>query len=308
MKKALVVKSTGNIYKIKIEETNEILEARLLGKLRLKDIKNTNPLVVGDYIRFSYDKDNRVIIEDILPRKNYIIRKSVNLSRQNHIIASNIDQCILVCTILHPEISFVFIDRFLVISEAFNIETVIVFNKIDLLDKEADREYLDYSNKLYSNVGYKTLEVSCDKKEGIEELKELLKDKKSLISGNSGVGKSTIINTLNPNFSLKTQKISDYYKKGRHTTTFSELFEWDFGGYIIDTPGVKSFGIIDDIGKEEVKDYFREFFKKSNLCKYYNCTHTREPNCAIIEAMKKGEISKTRYNSYLSILEEIGQR
>ncbi len=298
--RGVVVKSTGSWYSVRMED-GEIWSCRIKGRFRTKGIKTTNPVAVGDRVAVERQAGEGVIY-DILDRKNYIIRKSTNLSRQAHIIAANVDQAILVTTLKHPEVSTVFIDRFLVSVEAYNIPAVLIFNKIDLCDEE-DRWLLRALVDVYRNVGYTCLAVSAETGEGVEEVKQLLQDKVSVFSGQSGVGKSSLINRIEPELTLKTAKISEMHDTGKHTTTFAEMFELSFGGYIVDTPGIRAFGLV-HMEKNEISHYFPEIFKYAEDCRYYNCTHIHEPGCAVLEAVKEGKISETRYFSYVSMFEE----
>ena len=297
----IIVKSTGSWYEVKNEEGSRI-KARLKGKFRIKGIKSTNPVAVGDYVLYEKEGDEAVIF-DIKDRKNYIIRKSINLSKQVQIIAANVDQLFLIVTIENPITTLGFVDRFLVGAEAYGISTVLVFNKIDVLETEVQKEKLkDWISK-YESVGYECLQVSAEHSIGLEALKDRMKDKVSIFSGNSGVGKSTLINKLDNNLDLRVNKISDYHKAGQHTTTFAELFELEFGGDIIDTPGIKGFGNV-EIEKEELAHFFPEMRALMNECKFNNCVHINEPQCAIKEAVVNGDIKESRYNNYLSIYHE----
>lgn len=299
----LVYKSTGSWYTVKTEE-GTFYECRIKGKFRIKGIKSTNPVAVGDMVDFDLDETSDTttgLIHNIQERKNYIIRKSVNLSKQVHIIASNIDKVFLLVTINNPPTTTSFIDRFLVTAEAYGIEAILVFNKIDTFDDAMLDEQL-YLQYVYSNIGYKCLRVSSTQQKGIEELKAEMKDNVSMFSGHSGVGKSTLINTLQPNLNLKTKEISEQHSQGQHTTTFAEMFDLDFGAKIIDTPGIRGFGIV-DMEKEEIGDYFPEFFALKDQCKFNNCLHKEEPHCAVKEALDNDEIAWSRYNSYLQMLE-----
>ena len=285
-----------------VKRTNgEIIEARIRGKLRTKGLRTTNPVAVGDIVSLEKNEDNFVITE-IGERRNYIIRKSTNLSKEAHIIASNVDQTLLIATINHPVTSAVFIDRILATTEAYNIPAILVFNKSDLYDN-TDREKATELITIYSEIGYRCLQVSAVTGQNITELRELLKDKVTVLSGMSGVGKSTLINCIEPQLQLKTASISDSHDTGKHTTTFAEMFPLNEGGYIVDTPGVRSFGII-DMEKEEISHFFPEIFRVSEHCRFYNCTHIHEPGCAVIEAVQNGRISESRYWSYLSMMEE----
>lgn len=298
----LVTKSTGSWYVLKNQEGIEY-QARIRGKFRIQGIKHTNPVAVGDWVIFSLDKDNIAVIEKIKERKNYIIRRSVNLSKKTHIIASNVDLAVLIATIDHPKTSTGFIDRFLATAEAYHIPALLVFNKIDLLTQQ-DLSQLDFLKKLYQKINYPVLCVSALNKENLEELKLLLKGKKSVISGHSGVGKSTLVNALYPSLNLKTKEVSDFNKKGQHTTTFAQMYEWPFGGYIIDTPGIKEFGLV-DFEKEELQGCFPEILEASESCKFNNCLHLNEPKCAVKKAVENGEIAESRFESYLTFLNEI---
>lgn len=300
MEKGIVIKSTGSWYSVK-RTNGETIEARIRGKLRTKGLRTTNPVAVGDIVSLEKNEDNFVITE-IEERRNYIIRKSTNLSKEAHIIASNVDQALLIATINHPVTSAVFIDRILATTEAYNIPAILVFNKSDLYDN-TDREKLTELVKIYSEIGYRCLQVSAVTGQNITELRELLKDKVTVLSGMSGVGKSTLINCIEPQLQLKTASISDSHDTGKHTTTFAEMFPLSEGGYIVDTPGVRSFGII-DMEKEEISHFFPEIFRLSEHCRFYNCTHIHEPGCAVIEAVQNGKISESRYWSYLSMMEE----
>jgi len=270
----------------------------------MKGIKSTNPIAVGDIVDYELEETTDVTtgtITNIHERKNYIVRKSVNLSHQMHIIASNIDVVFLLVTINNPPTTTSFIDRFLVTAEAYGIEAVLVFNKIDTFDEATLDEQL-YLQYIYSNIGYKCLRVSSTEGKGIEELKEMMKGKVSMFSGHSGVGKSTLVNALEPTLNLKTKKISEQHQQGQHTTTFAEMFDLSFGAQIIDTPGIRGFGIV-DMEKQEIGNYFPEFFALKDQCKFNNCLHKEEPHCAVKEALEKDEIAWSRYKSYIQILE-----
>ncbi|MDD4610134.1 MAG: ribosome small subunit-dependent GTPase A [Bacteroidaceae bacterium] len=297
----LVIKNTGSWYLVKTDEGKEI-ECKIKGNFRLKDIKSTNPLAVGDRVGIICNNEDTAFINKIEERKNYIIRRASNLSKQSHIIAANLDQCMLIVTVNYPVTSTIFIDRFLASAEAYRVPVQLVFNKIDRYT-DADNSYLEALIHLYTHIGYSCLKVSAQTKEGVEELKAELANNITLLSGNSGVGKSTLINALLPDLSLKVGEISSHHNKGMHTTTFSEMFPLPTGGYIIDTPGIKGFGTF-DMEKEEVGHYFREIFSFSKKCKYNNCIHTREPGCAVQEAVENHLISESRYASYLSMLED----
>ncbi len=294
----MVVKSTGSWYSV-LSQDGTYCQCRLKGKFRMKGIKSTNPVSVGDQVLLSRQGEDFLIYE-ILDRKNYIVRKSVNLSKQVHIIASNIDQAFLVVTLASPKTSVGFIDRFLVTAEAYQIPTVLVFNKIDVYD-EYDLEYHQQMISLYRGCGYECIEISAIKKENIDELTSKMKDKVTLLSGHSGVGKSTLVNAIDPNLDLLTQKVSLAHKKGMHTTTFAEMFALDFGGFIIDTPGIKGLGLV-AINPQELANYFPEMLQLKSQCRFHNCQHINEPKCAVKEALNSGEINPIRYDSYLSIL------
>ncbi len=299
----LVYKSTGSWYTVKSEQ-GDFMECRMKGKFRIKGIKSTNPIAVGDWVDYELEETSDAVtgtIYNIHERKNYIVRKSVNLSHQMHIIASNIDRVFLLITINNPPTTTNFIDRFLVTAEAYGIETVLVFNKIDTFDEATLDEQL-YLQHIYQEIGYQCLRVSSTEMKGIEELKALMIGKVSMFSGHSGVGKSTLVNALEPNLQLKTKVISEQSMQGQHTTTFAEMYDLSFDARIIDTPGIKGFGIV-DMEKEEISGYFPEFFKLKDQCKFNNCLHKDEPHCAIKKALEEDKISWTRYKSYLKILE-----
>ncbi|KPK80744.1 MAG: GTPase RsgA [Bacteroides sp. SM23_62_1] len=297
-----VIKSTGNFYTVVTSEMEKV-DCILTGRYRLEDLKSTNPVVVGDLVvfdRIAREKQGRII--DVLERKNYIIRKSSKLSKTYQVIAANIDQLFLMATIAYPKTFPEFIDRYLVTAEAYSIPSILLFNKTDLYD-HTQFGYLKELMNTYTKIGYPCYAVSSLNKNHLIKLEKLFIDKITLIAGNSGVGKSTFINTLFPDLNLKTQEISNHHQKGKHTTTFVEMFPLPCSGYIIDTPGIKGFGII-DMENEPLFHYFPELFRISKYCKYYNCIHVNEPDCAVIDALEKGEISLSRYKSYLSLLEE----
>lgn len=298
-----VYKSTGSWYTVK-STNGDFIECRMKGKFRIKGIKSTNPIAVGDIVDYELEKTSDTttgMIHAIHDRKNYIVRKSVNLSHQMHIIASNLDYVFLLITVNNPPTTFNFIDRFLVTAEAYGIETILVFNKIDTFDEAALEEQL-YMQHVYQEIGYQCLRVSSIEGKGIEQLKAIMGGKVTMFSGHSGVGKSTLVNAMEPSLQLRTSVISEQSKQGQHTTTFAEMYDLSFGATIIDTPGIKGFGIV-DMEKEEISGYFPEFFKLKDQCKFNNCLHKEEPHCAIKAALDRDEIAWSRYNSYLKILE-----
>lgn len=303
--RGLVIKNTGSWYTVKTE-CGKIIESKIKGNFRLKGIRSTNPVAVGDYVRIITNQEGTAFINEIEDRRNYIVRKSPNLSKQSHIIAANVDQAFLIVTTNYPETSTVFIDRFLATAEAYSIPVVLIFNKYDLLSDE-DKAYQKALIYMYETIGYQCVEVQAtadtSSPYSTEKMKALLSDKVTLLSGNSGVGKSTIINALLPGLNLRTAEISEAHKTGMHTTTFSEMLELESGGYIIDTPGIKGFGTY-NIEKTELNSYFKEIFQYSKQCKFSDCTHIHEPGCAVLEAIKNHYISESRYNSYLSMLED----
>lgn len=308
MKKGIVIKSTGSWYTVKTEEGN-LIESRIKGNLRLKGIRSTNPIAVGDHVEIvESNEDNNIgsqvvgLIHKILPRNNYIIRKSPNLSKESHIIAANIDQAFLIVTIKFPETTTTFIDRFLVSAEAYRIPCHLIFNKIDLYNEEQTAT-MNSLIEIYEMAGYQCLKISAKNEIGIDELKQMMTDKTNVFSGHSGVGKSTIINSLQSNIILKTGEISEAHFSGKHTTTNSEMYELEFGGYIIDTPGIKGFGVL-EMEKEEISHYFPEIFKLLDECQFYNCTHTHEPHCAVKKSVEEGKIALSRYSSYLGLLDD----
>ncbi|HOU96090.1 MAG TPA: ribosome small subunit-dependent GTPase A [Bacteroidales bacterium] len=302
MGKGIVIKSTGSRYRV-LGQNGEITECVIKGRFRIKEINTTNPIAVGDHVRFTIEqgKDTGIITE-IEERKNYIIRKASNLSKQYHIIAANIDQVLLMVTIKMPETQQEFIDRFLATSEAYRIKTFIIFNKTDLYN-DVETTKMNNLINLYSKIGYCCFGISVKTGENISALVEILKDKITLVAGNSGVGKSSLLNYLNPSLNLKTEEISTYHEQGKHITTFPEMHAMPFGGFIIDTPGIRAFGII-DMEKNEIYHFFPEIFRKSAECKFHNCLHVNEPGCAVRQALETGEIDRRRYRSYLNILED----
>lgn len=299
--KGIVVKSTGSWYHLRTED-GSTYQARIRGKFRIANIKHTNPIAVGDEVDFEIDKDEIAVITKIHERKNYIIRKSVNLSKKTHIIASNIDVAFLVVTLSNPKTSFGFIDRFLITAEAYHIPVVILFNKIDIY-KEDELDDLAFYKSIYNSIGYDSLDISAESGYNLDLVKDLMKDKVSLVSGHSGVGKSTLLNALNPELNIKTHQVSDFNSKGQHTTTFAQMYEWPFGGFIIDTPGIKEFGLV-HIDKTELQGYFPEILALKHECKFDNCIHVNEPKCAVRDAVESEEIAISRYENYLTFLEE----
>jgi len=297
----LVVKNTGSWYQVKTDD-GELIECKMKGHFRMQEIRSTNPIAVGDWVDFEKNADGTGMIHAIHDRRNYIVRRSSNLSKQSHIIAANLDLVALIVTINYPETSTVFIDRFLATAEAYRVPACVVFNKIDCYD-ESENEYLGGLTHLYESLGYPVYKISAKQSTNIEELIEFLSGKTTLFSGNSGVGKSTLINAIAPNSLAKTAEISSYHNKGMHTTTFSEMFELISGGHIIDTPGIKGFGTIDMI-ESEIGHYFKEIFSVSKDCRFADCTHVHEPDCAVVKAVEKHYISTSRYQSYLSVLSD----
>lgn len=300
--KGLIIKSTGSWYQVLEKEKGGIYEARIRGKFKLIKTRLTNPLAVGDQVEFQLEADDVAWITKIEPRKNYLIRRSVNLSKEAHIIASNIDVSCFLFTIKHPETSLGFLDRFLACCEAYSIEALILFNKQDILTEE-EKEYARDLAFLYKRIGYDSLEISAASGQNLEELKEKLKGKTSVFFGHSGSGKSTLVNALQPELNLKTSEISNTHLKGKHTTTFAQMHFWHFGGAVIDTPGVREFGMI-DVEKEELQHYFPEIFSVGRGCKFHNCLHLNEPQCKVLEALENDEILESRYATYIKLMEE----
>lgn len=299
--KGLVIKNTGSWYSVKTD-TGKVVECKIKGNFRLKGIRSTNPVAVGDNVEIALNSEGTAFITHIEERRNYIIRKSQNLSKQSHILAANVDQAFLIVTVNYPQTSTTFIDRFLASAEAYSVPVVLVFNKCDILS-DGERHYQQSMIHLYETIGYECREVSATTGEGVDGLHALLKGKITLLSGNSGVGKSTLINKILPEANLRTAEISDAHNTGMHTTTFSEMLELPEGGYIIDTPGIKGFGTF-NMEPEELTSYFPEIFHFSKGCKFSNCTHTHEPGCAVLKAIDDHFIAQSRYQSYLNMLED----
>ena len=295
--KGLVIKNTGSWYGV-LTDDGQLLECKVKGNFRIKGIRSTNPVAVGD--RVTVGEGNWIV--DIEDRRNYIIRKSINLSKQSHILAANVDQALLVVTVVNPQTSTTFIDRFLASAEAYRVPVILVFNKTDLLDEDL-RCYQEALVHLYHTIGYTCLQISATTGSGIDDIRSLLEGKITLLSGNSGVGKSTLINRLVPDANLRTGEISDAHNTGQHTTTFSEMIPLESNGWVIDTPGIKGFGTF-DMEPEELTSYFKEIFRFSKDCRFSNCTHTHEPGCAVLKALEDHYIAESRYQSYLSMLED----
>lgn len=302
--KGIVTRVTGSWHDVRLEDQT-ILPCRIIGKLRLEDIKTTNPVGVGDEVNVEYEPDDafKGVITDVLPRRNYIVRQSPRKKHELHLLAANIDQAILVTTIINPMLKMGFIDRFLLMTEPHNIPAIIVINKSDLLSGE-EQEIFGGLKIMYEDIGYQVMQCSAHTGEGVDTLRDVLKDKTSLVAGQSGVGKSTLINAIQPGLGLRTDEISDYSGKGQHTTTFAEMFRLDIGGFIIDTPGIKMLSF-NNLEPMDVAHNFREFFERSPECRYPDCLHRGEPGCAVKKAMDQGEISPLRYEHYLQILSEI---
>ena len=302
MHTGLVIRNTGSWYTVKTDDGGQLIDCKIKGNFRLKGIRSTNPVAVGDHVTLVPNNEGTAFITEIADRRNYIIRKASNLSKQSHIIAANVDQAMLVVTVNYPQTSTTFIDRFLASAEAYRIPVVLIFNKVDILDDDELR-YLDMMINLYETVGYECRSISAERGDGVETVMQLLEGKVTVLSGNSGVGKSTLINRLLPDANLRTAEISDAHNTGMHTTTFSEMLPLPSGGYIIDTPGIKGFGTF-NIEPEELSGYFKEIFRFSRDCRFSNCTHTHEPGCAVLKAVEDHYIAASRYQSYLSMLDD----
>ncbi len=302
METGIVVKSVGSRYKV-LTGSGSIIVCVLKGNLRVRGLRTTNPVAVGDNVKLIPDKNTTTgVITEILDRRNYILRKASNLSKQSQIIAANIDQAFLMATIKMPETPVEFIDRFLITAEAYSITAKIIFNKTDLYDQN-EREMMETMISLYSKIGYECIRFSVKGGGDADALREKMKNRITLIAGNSGVGKSSLINLLHPGLNIKTEEISSYHKQGKHVTTFPEMYIMPFGGFVIDTPGLRGFGVV-DMDRNEIYHFFPEIFRISEECKFYNCLHSDEPGCAVREAVEKGEIAFSRYRSYMSILND----
>ena len=301
-KQGVVIRSTGSWYTV-LTDAGEKIECKIKGRFRIQGIRTTNPVAVGDRVDFQVSGDGYAVITKIHERKNHIIRKATKLSKATHIIASNLDQAIIIVSLVKPRTSTGFIDRFLVTAEAYHIPVHIIFNKYDLYDDEV-RQQLDYYREVYTDVGYKCLVTSVPDRLHLTDFKKILQDKTSLLAGHSGVGKSALINAIDPKLNLKEGQISKMHEKGRHTTTFTEMFSLDFGGFIIDTPGIKEFGLV-GFDKAELGQRFPEMRSRMHDCRFNNCLHVEEPGCAVVQALEKGEIAEFRYLNYLNMLETL---
>jgi len=301
--KGIVTKSTGSWYDVK-NENGEKMKCRIRGKFRIKGLKTTNPVAVGDVVEYVKEpgKETGVIVE-IYPRKNYLLRRSINLSKQYHILAANIDQVFLTAPVINPETTTTFTDRILATAEAYNIPAIILINKVDLLDTPELESKKEDFKQIYETAGYRVLEVSAKTGSNLDKLKTLMKDKTSIFTGHSGAGKSSLINAVDPNLNIKTGDISEVHKQGKHITTFAEMHDLEFGGHIIDTPGIRGFGVV-DMKPEELDSYFPDIFKYKQNCKFNNCKHLNEPGCAVKPAVQSGKIPLSRYKSYLQLLDE----
>lgn len=296
-----VVKNTGSWYVVRTDD-GQLFSCKVKGNFRLRGIRSTNPVAVGDRVEFVAGDDGTGLISEVLDRRNYIIRKATNLSKQSHILAANVDQVLLLVTIDHPETSLTFVDRFLAVAEAYRIPVVLVFNKTDLYDEDEKLKMREWMT-LYESLDYPCVACSALNGEGAEQLGDLLRNRVTLLSGNSGVGKSTLLNALVPGLDVRTEEISEAHDTGQHTTTFSQMFDLPRGGSLIDTPGIKGFGTF-DIEREELSHYFREIFRIGQQCRFQDCTHTHEPQCAVRQALNEGRIAPSRFASYLSMLED----
>jgi len=298
----MVIKSTGSRYRVLCDSGN-IVECTIKGKFRVKELRTTNPVAVGDNVLFEYEKrGNTGIITEVLERKNHLLRKASNLSKESQVIAANIDQLFLMITIILPETPVEFIDRFLITAEAYRVPACIIINKTDLYG-DPEKERMEQIVSMYRKIGYECFLVSVTGNEGLDKLREKLKDRITLLAGNSGVGKTTLLNVLNPSLNLKTGEISDYHKQGKHITTFPEMHKMPFGGFVIDTPGMRGFGVV-DMPRNEIYHFFPEIFRTSKKCRYNSCLHLDEPGCAVTKAVEDGEIDQLRYRSYINILED----
>jgi ribosome biogenesis GTPase len=302
LEKGLVIKSTGSRYRV-LYHDGEVIDCSIKGKFRVKGIRTTNPVAVGDNILFEFEENrNSGIITEVLGRRNYILRKSSNLSKESQIIAANIDQAFLMISIILPETPAEFIDRFLITAEAYRIPASILINKTDIYSSE-EKNKMEHLSFLYNKIGYKCFRLSVVNNTGIDPVKEQMKDRVSLLAGNSGVGKSSLLNLLNPSLNLKTENVSEYHRQGKHITTFPEMHKMPFGGFVIDSPGIRGFGVV-DMERNEIYHFFPEIFRMSKKCRFYNCLHLDEPGCAVRNAVEEGLIDPLRYRSYINILED----